>query len=437
MPKAPVVFTLQKNNMADLPSLVSHIRESAPLPGVALLSYRAHVKDIVTLMGSFLGGKNFSKNPMLADLTVAMLEEGTKHRSREAIREALSAMGATIAFTCGGDRVGFRATFLREHAPEVIEILAEQLQKPKCDAKILATVKEREIGSLKLAHDDTRYRAEERLSQILYPKEHPNFETSTKDKISAVAAINQQAVRDFHRSWGRGAFLMAAVGAISHEELAALVEKNFSTWRSSILLPKGTPPANRSDKKIREIITVEDKASVDFMMGAPIGINCLHPDFFALYLGLQVLGGGGFNNRLTQSVRERKGLTYHVRAGLGGMDDCVDGHWYAYGSFAPAILSRGERVMEDEIKKFVSYGVTAAELAMKKESIAGSYIISLSTTGGFAGRILSFAEEGRPLTHINEFPEIIKKLTLTEVNRAIGTYLYPKYAVSVAAGSVK
>ena len=54
-------------------------------------------------------------------------------------------------------------------------------------------------------------------------------------------------------------------------------------------------------------------------MLAQLGIDRQDPDYAALYLGNQILGGGGFGTRLMDQVREKRGLTYGIYSGFTAM----------------------------------------------------------------------------------------------------------------------
>ena len=49
------------------------------------------------------------------------------------------------------------------------------------------------------------------------------------------------------------------------------------------------------------------------------------PDFIPAYVTSFVLGGGGFGSRLTEEVREKRGLTYGVSIGLYPLRPCRPG----------------------------------------------------------------------------------------------------------------
>jgi zinc protease len=54
-----------------------------------------------------------------------------------------------------------------------------------------------------------------------------------------------------------------------------------------------------------------EAAQAQVLIGQP-GIARNDPDFFPLFVGNYILGGGGFVSRLTTEVREKRGLSYSV-----------------------------------------------------------------------------------------------------------------------------
>ena len=100
------------------------------------------------------------------------------------------------------------------------------------------------------------------------------------------------------------------------------------------------------------------------------------------------------------------------------------------------MLKKGIKALTFETKRFITKGATAKELALKKQTIAGSYKVGLGTTSGLATIILSNAEHNRPKQFIDDYPKLIEKITLKEVNGAIKKYLNAKKLVTIIAGSI-
>jgi zinc protease len=135
------------------------------------------------------------------------------------------------------------------------------------------------------------------------------------------------------------------------------------------------------------------------------------------------------------TVRDKEGLTYSIGAGVGE-DSIADGDWAISASFAPALLTKGIASTRRELQKWWSDGITDAELADRKEGVVGGYFVSLSTTGGVAGTILTSLQRGYDLSWLDGYPAAVDALTLAQVNNAIKSHLNPGTMVLVEAGSV-
>jgi predicted Zn-dependent peptidase len=179
---------------------------------------------------------------------------------------------------------------------------------------------------------------------------------------------------------------------------------------------------------------MEDKTSADMFIGLPIGIDSKHDDYYALMVGNYILGGN-FAARLMQTVRDQMGLTYGIYSSIRGVGNGNDGYWSVWGTFAPNLLQEGKSAALDQINNWVK-GITNEELNAKKETIKGSYKVGLATTGGLAGQILMNTEKGYEDIMLDDYPNIINKLTLNQVNAAIQKYINPKNLITVAAGTI-
>ena len=219
--------------------------------------------------------------------------------------------------------------------------------------------------------------------------------------------------------------------------LEGSVGQAFSKWKKSPLSinPDKSIRARKRKKEIIRAITLEDKTSVDLVMGQSIGINRDHKDFYSLMMGHYILGGN-FSSRLMSVIRDELGLTYSTGSALGGADHGNDGFWSISGTYAPQMIQQGLEATVYQLKKWISDGVTEEELEAKKTTITGSYKVSLATTGGIASRILSTLERGKGLDYIDRYPDKINNITLEQVNRAVKTYCKASNLVTVVAGSV-
>jgi zinc protease len=396
------------------------------------------VQDVVTITGSFLGGDQYSPqaNMMIADLTAAMLDKGTKTKSKFEIADKLETVGASISFSSGQYHVRFNARCLKNDIPLVLSLLAEQLREPAFNKDDLTTLKTRLVGNLKRDKENTGKQAGGTFLRKLYPKNHPNYSYKIEDRIKMVDDIQPASLKYYHKTYyGLGNLTIVAVGDVDSKAFNTEVSKVFGGWKTSPLNKKKTTLTAQQVKASSEYVTMKEKTSVDIYIGLPIGIDRDHEDYYPLRVGTFIFGGN-FSARLMQTIRDEQGLTYGIQSWLGGVDNGNDGYWVIWATFAPQLVDRGYNASIEQLEKWLEGGVTQAELDAKKTTITGSYKVGLATTHGLAGQIITNADRGRPNSYLDKFPELINALTVDQINNAIQKYIDKDKIVFVAAGSL-
>ena len=419
-------------------NIADNIVEFEPVQGLRLLTMKTGVQDVVTIRGSILGGDVFSPqaNRMIADLTAAMLDKGTRSKSKFEIADKLESVGATMSFSSGQQRVRFAIKCLKDDIPLVLGLLAEQLREPAFNKEDLSTLKTRLKGNLKRDKKNTGKMAGGEFIRELYPKDHPNYRYPIDEQIEMIDKIDPASLRNFHKTYyGLGNMIMTAVGDVDGEYFSREVEKVFKGWKTSPLSKWVNTMQANDVTATKKYVTIKDKTSADVYIGQPIGIDRSHEDYYPLMMGTYILGGN-FSARLMQTVRDEQGLTYGIYSQIQGAENGNDGFWTIWSSFAPQLLQTGYEASFEQLEKWVTEGITVAELEAKKTTITGSYKVGLATTRGLASQILSNAERGRPNEYLDQYSGIINELTLEQVNGAIKQYIDINKLVFVAAGSV-
>lgn len=420
-------------------ALAERVTQSTPVDGMTVLTYPMG-DDIATITGSVYGGEDVAPSdaPLLAAVLAAMLEEGTKQHSKHWIHERLESLGATVSFRSEGERIVFDAQCRARDATEVIHLIFEQLRSPALKQRSLDTVKQRLIAHCQQNHDNTSARARSRFTQLLYNRSHPNYEVTPAQAIRHIRAVDASTLRRFHRDHlGLGDALCCVVGDISHDAVADALEASVRDWQQSpdatTVKQRGTARQQRAHE---EVITMKDKTSTDVFMGSYHGLTHTDDDFYPLLVGIQILGGHGFNARLMQEVRDRRGLTYGAYATLRGTKHKTDGFWYAWSTFAPELLHDGLTALRNEIVQLTDEGVSQQEVANKTTQLCGQYTVGLATTTGIAYTLRTNAEEGYAVSEIDRFTEKMHSVTAAHVNAAIARHIDADNMTTVIAGAV-
>ncbi len=416
----------------------NRVKVNKPLDGLSSMILPTGVKDVITFAGSFLGGSLFSLegNQKIAAITALMLDKGTESKDKYTISDILESTGSELSFSSTRHHVQFTGHCLRVNIEVVIKLLAEQLRTPAFPRNELSTLKTRLIGSLKQSKEDTKKQALIELLRNLYPKGHPNYRTTTDEEIDKISSVRKKELKAFHHDvYGLGELNFTAVGDVDQKQINTLLKKQFGGWKNQTIfldLPKlCANPAKGKEKNIH----IPDKTSADVYLGQPIGIDRDHKDYYPLMMAIYILGGN-FSARLMHTVRDQQGLTYGIGSSVAGASFGNDGYWSTWGTFSPDLLDKGKKAALEQILKWYNDGVTLQELEAKKTTITGSYQVSMDSTGGLTAKILSNAERGKTIEHLDQYPDIIRSLKLEQVNNAIRQYVDPEKLTVIAAGTL-
>ena len=434
----PVACLLMLWGAAANAAIAEHVARSRTA-GLDLLVYPTGVRDVVTITGSLPAGDAFAGgNSAVPTLTGMLLDRGTTRRDQFAIAEALEAVGATITFSVDTQVVGIRARCLRKDLPLVIDLLAEELRQPAFSEEQFERVRQQLIGAIKMQTENTGYRAGEALGRALFPAGHPNHPHSIDEILRDAAAARSSDVREFYsKHYGPSNMILVFVGDVNAREVQSRVGKAFGSWSGGVAplqpqkaaavtsLPAGDAP---------KTVVLKGKTSVSVIFGQPTGLRYRDEGALALRLGTAVLGSG-FTGRLMSTVRDREGLTYGIDAQMAG-DTFNDGSWQVEATFAPALLGKGIESTRREIRQWWQGGVTQAEVDARKQSLIGTFEVSLSTTRGLANALLTAVQRGYDARWLDEYPQRIRALTVGEVNAAIKRFVDPERLVLVEAGTL-
>jgi zinc protease len=211
---------------------------------------------------------------------------------------------------------------------------------------------------------------------------------------------------------------MAFAGDITPEEAFAAAEKYFGAWeKKTVAPPKIAAPPQVSGLHIL-VVDMPDAVQTQIRVGR-LGIPRNHPDFLPLTVTNYIFGGG-FNSRLNVETRVKRGLTYGAGSGFAGA-------LYA-GDFAADTFTRTETTVEttkvilDEMRKMSGGEVTANELNVARDYLAGVFVIATETPSQVAGRVTNAAFYGLPDDYNQTYPAKIRAMTAEQVKQMAGRY---------------
>ena len=410
--------------------------QHASIGDIEVIGINMPITDVVSFVGCFAAGDALSPedSPTLANLTAAMLDQGTKRNDRFQIAELLNSIGAEIKFGANTHSLQFSGKFLRKDAGTVIALLAEQLREPAFDADVLETLKSRQIAQFLRADDNPDYRADTLATRLLYPKDHPNYSEKISVLLEDLKSLTIDDITQFHANYyGPKSMKLVFAGDIDFEQLRAAVEFAFDGWEGGTLYPSEHAKQLENTQK-SERIFIADKTSVAVRYTQNTGLQRTSEDYIPFTIGNYILGGS-FNARLMQEVRVNRGLTYSINSSHTG-DILTTGHWILKVSLSPTLLEEGMAATKSVLNDWYENGVREDEVQRTIETLCGSYLVGLSTTSNVANQVLSFIQRGFPPEYVDEYPEKLRSVTTEQVNDAIRKHFDPELNTRIIAGSL-
>ncbi|MFZ4795750.1 MAG: M16 family metallopeptidase [Blastocatellia bacterium] len=405
--------------------------------GLILLVLENHANPTVSLSGAFRAGEYFNppEKDGLASLTSSMLNKGTALRSKIEIAEELESSGARINFSSNTFTVSLGGQALSHDLPMLIATMAEELRTPSFPSDELDKLKQRVIAGIKEDQDETRVRAYERMTQIVFPKGHPYHRPAGEKLIREIESISVEDIRRFYYNhYGPGSLILAIAGDIDAGQVRDLVEAQLGDWQGAVPTSIEVPFTELQATPHRESIQMREKANCDVVIGHASRLRRLNPDYIPAVIANRALGQSTISSRLGLILRDEMGLTYGINSSFSE-SGIADGPFTIGVTVAPENIDLAIDTTLKIVNDFISDGIREDELEDEKSSIAGTFIVGLATNGGMANQISSIELYGLGIDYLDRFPGMVKAVTRAQVNEAIHKYLHPEVATTIIAGS--
>ena len=156
------------------------------------------------------------------------------------------------------------------------------------------------------------------------------------------------------------------------------------------------------------------------------------PDFISSFVLNYVLGGGGFNSRLMEQVREKRGLAYGVNSSVWPLRA---GSVYI-GNVATKSESINESlaVIRAELKRMADEGISETELKNAKSYLTGSYPLAFDTNSKVAGQLLFVQTEELGIEYFDRRNKLIEAVTNEDIRRVAKRLLKPDGLIVTVVG---
>lgn len=398
--------------------------------GARVLFVEAHELPMFDLRLTFAAGSSRDGTlPGLALMTNALLNEGVADKDATAIAQTFEGLGAQFSNGAYRDMalVSLRSLSATEQREPALALFQQVVSQPSFPADALERIRNQLLAGLEQQKQNPAKLASLELFSRLYGQ-HP-YSIPTEGTFESLPRIDEAQVHQFHQQgYAAGNLVIALVGDLQRSEAEQIAAQ------LSAALPKGPALANQPEPKtpVAGRYQVEYPSQQTHVLMAQLGIRRTDPDYAALYLGNQILGGGGFGTRLMEEVREKRGLTYGIYSRFSPMD--------APGPFSISVQTRAEQtegtlaLIQKLVQDYLAEGPTQEELERNQREITGSFPLSTASNADIAGQISNIGFYNLPSSFLEDFTRQIQQLTVQQVKEAMQRHLSPEQFVIVTAG---
>lgn len=344
------------------------------------------------------------------NLMAGLLEEGTGDLDAQGFAAARDALAASFDYDAGDDAVSISTRFLTENRDEAVDLLRRSLVEPAFTEEAVARVKDQVQSIIAADATDPRAIAGRGWDARAFG-DHP-YGTPVEGTADSVADLGRADVVQAHRdTLVRDNVHVGAVGDISPETLGALLDELLGE------LPQASEaelPGNAGWSIAPGVDVVEFDTPQSVVIFGHEGIPRDDPDFFTAYLLNEVFGGGGFESRLMDEVRVKRGLTYGIGTYLAPREFAE----ILLGQAASANDSVGDLV--DVVRaewKRIADGITEEELEEAKTYLTGAYPLRFDGNSNIAEILVGMQMDDLPTSYIATRNDEIEAITLEDARR--------------------
>ncbi len=397
-----------------------------------------HTLPTVAVQGIALSGRIHAPagQPALPALVAKMLTRGAAGHDKRETAARLDDAGARLGIFPDLQETSLVGSGMARDLRLVLETLADDLLRPDFASEEVAKAKEELRAEVLKGDDDTRQRAADRLSRIIYPPGHPYAAPTREAMLASVDAATVASLRAYHgqRFVGSGT-VISIVGDVDPRETISLVASLFGH------MPRGQKPAPAPARtevgNPREVVeTLPGKANTDFYIGHASGLSRRDPDFEAALIANAALGQSGLTSRIGKRVRDTEGLSYNIVSRFYWTDE-IDGAWAVICAVAPQNAAKAIASSRDVVAHYVRDGITPEEVETQKSFFAGNFQVRLGTNAGVATQLTYAEKYGFGPSYLDDYPARFRAVTRDEVNAAIRKHIHPDRATLVVAGDLK
>jgi len=366
----------------------------------------------------------------LAALTSALLGNSSGEWSADEVANRFESIGATFSSGVSEDNAWLSMRSLTEKPlfDKALSAFKVVLTQPAFNDGDFQREKNLTLAGLKHREESPGAIAGIAFRKALYnnhPYAHPE-----EGELQTVSAFSVDDLKTFYRKFYVSAnAIVVIVGDLSRhqaEQAAQTLLDGLPVGEKPAEIPPVVLPTQASTQHIEFPST-----QTHVLAGMP-GSYRKDPDYFSLYVGNHILGGGSLVSKLFDEVREKRGLAYSAASQFMPL--------YRPGPFTVGLQTRNDQtakaveVMNNTLRDFIENGPSEAELTAAKQNITGGFAMRVDTNSKLTDYITMIGFYQQPLDYLDVFQSKVEAVTAADIKDAFQRRIRPEWLQTVTVG---
>ena len=397
--------------------------------GIPLYILNAGDNEVVRIDLLIEGGRWQQNQRLQALFTNRMLREGTRRYSAAAIAEKLDYYGAWLELSSSSEYAYITLYSLNKYLPETLDIFESIVKEPLFPEKELGVIIDSNIQQFLVNSSKVDFLAHRTLINAVYGDTHPCGQLVQKEDYHL---INPSVLQSFYdRYYHSGNCSIYLAGKVS-EDAIRRIETLFGSepFGEDFRKPEKLSyvPVTSSEKRI---FTERADAMQSAVRMGMLSLDRRHPDYLKVRV-LVTLFGGYFGSRLMSNIREEKGYTYGISAGIMFYPDS--------GLLAISTETDNEYVepliqeVYHEIDRLHQEPVSAEELTIVRNYMLGEMCRSYESPFSLSDAWIFIATSGLDDDYFSRSLLAVNEVTPMEIQDLAQRYLCKETLKEVIAG---
>jgi zinc protease len=357
---------------------------------------------------------------------------GTTTLPPDKFDEEVDFLAATINSTMTDTQASANLNCLSKDIEKALALFVDMLKSPGFQQERIDLYKNQQLQGMERRNDRSDGIQTREWGRLMRGDQHFSTALSTQ---SSIESISRQDLLDFHQKYYQpAAFILAISGDFKTSEMIAKLEKAMQGWTAArVAVPPVPKPAHAPQPGVY-MVNKPDVNQGRVSIGH-LGSQRDNPDFYALSIMDDVLGGGGFTSRIMSRVRSDEGLAYSAASNYG-FGIYYDGVFQASFESKSPTCAQATAIVLDEIERIRTQKVSQEELETAINSAVEVFPRYFASAAAIVSTFANDEYTKRKPDFWDTYRERVRAVTADDVLRVANKYLMPDKVVILAVGNV-